>query len=39
MRAEIVSIASEVLRGQIIDTNAAFIARHLAVAGLTSATR
>ncbi len=34
MRAEIVSIGSELLLGQIVDTNAAFIARHLAAAGL-----
>lgn len=34
MRAEIVSIGSELLLGQIIDTNAAFIARHLAAIGL-----
>ena len=34
MRAEIVSVGSELLLGQIIDTNAAFIARHLAALGL-----
>jgi nicotinamide-nucleotide amidase len=34
MRAEIVSIGSELLLGQIVDTNAAFIARHLAAIGL-----
>lgn len=34
MRAEIVSIGSELLLGQIVDTNAAFIARHLATIGL-----
>ncbi|MBI4013630.1 MAG: CinA family nicotinamide mononucleotide deamidase-related protein [Candidatus Rokubacteria bacterium] len=34
MRAEIVSIGSELLLGQIVDTNAAFIARHLASVGL-----
>jgi nicotinamide-nucleotide amidase len=34
MRAEIVSIGSELLLGQIIDTNAAFIARHLAMLGV-----
>lgn len=34
MRAEIVSIGSELLLGQIVDTNAAFIARHLAAVGL-----
>src|SRR5262245_53387427 len=34
MRAEIVSIGSELLLGQIVDTNAAFIARHLAGIGL-----
>lgn len=33
MRAEIVSVGSELLLGQIIDTNAAFIARHLAALG------
>ncbi|HEY7728937.1 MAG TPA: hypothetical protein VID50_10845, partial [Candidatus Eisenbacteria bacterium] len=30
MRAEIVSVGSELLLGQIVDTNAAFIARQLA---------
>ncbi len=34
MRAEIVSVGSELLLGQIIDTNAAFIARQLAALGL-----
>ncbi len=34
MRGEIVSIGSELLLGQIVDTNAAFIARHLAAIGL-----
>lgn len=34
MRAEIVSIGSELLLGQIVDTNGAFIARHLAAIGL-----
>ena len=34
MRAEIVSIGSELLLGQIVDTNAAFIAGHLAAIGL-----
>ncbi len=34
MHAEIVSIGSELLLGQIVDTNAAFIARHLAAIGL-----
>lgn len=34
MRAEIVSVGSELLLGQIVDTNAAFIARHLAALGL-----
>jgi nicotinamide-nucleotide amidase len=34
MRAEIVSVGSELLLGQIVDTNAAFIARELAVLGL-----
>jgi nicotinamide-nucleotide amidase len=34
MRAEIVSIGSELLLGQIVDTNAAFIARQLAAVGL-----
>lgn len=34
VRAEIVSIGSELLLGQIIDTNAAFIARQLAAIGL-----
>ncbi|MGH7319736.1 MAG: CinA family nicotinamide mononucleotide deamidase-related protein [Candidatus Rokuibacteriota bacterium] len=34
MRAEIISIGSELLLGQIVDTNAAFIARHLAGVGL-----
>ena len=34
MRTEIVSIGSELLLGQIVDTNAAFIASHLAAAGL-----
>jgi nicotinamide-nucleotide amidase len=34
MRAEIVSVGSELLLGQIVDTNAAHIARHLAVLGL-----
>jgi nicotinamide-nucleotide amidase len=34
MRAEIVSIGSELLLGQIVDTNAAFIARQLAALGL-----
>jgi nicotinamide-nucleotide amidase len=34
MRAEIVSIGSELLLGQIVDTNASFIARHLATLGL-----
>lgn len=34
MRAEIVSIGSELLLGQIVDTNAALIARHLAGIGL-----
>jgi competence/damage-inducible protein CinA-like protein len=34
MRAEIVSVGSELLLGQIVDTNAAFIARQLAVLGL-----
>lgn len=34
MRAEIVSIGSELLLGQIVDTNAAFIARQLAAIGL-----
>ena len=34
MRTEVVSIGSELLLGQIVDTNAAFIARHLAAIGL-----
>jgi nicotinamide-nucleotide amidase len=34
MRAEIVSVGSELLLGQIVDTNAAFIARQLAMLGL-----
>jgi len=34
MRAEIVSVGSEILLGQIVDTNAAFIARQLAALGL-----
>jgi nicotinamide-nucleotide amidase len=34
VRAEIVSIGSELLLGQIVDTNAAFIARQLATLGL-----
>jgi nicotinamide-nucleotide amidase len=34
MRAEIVSVGSELLLGQIVDTNAAFIARQLALLGL-----
>jgi len=34
MRAEIVSIGSELLLGQIVDTNAAFIARQLAAIGI-----
>ena len=34
MRAEIVSVGSELLLGQIVDTNAAHIARQLAVLGL-----
>ena len=34
MRAEIVSIGSELLLGQIVDTNAAFIARQLAALGI-----
>jgi nicotinamide-nucleotide amidase len=34
MRAEIVSVGSELLLGQIVDTNAAFIARQLASLGL-----
>jgi nicotinamide-nucleotide amidase len=34
MRAEIVSVGSELLLGQIVDTNAAFIARQLADLGL-----
>lgn len=34
MQAEIVSIGSELLLGQIVDTNAARIARHLAAIGL-----
>lgn len=34
VRAEIVSVGSELLLGQIIDTNAAFVARHLAAIGL-----
>jgi nicotinamide-nucleotide amidase len=33
MRAEIVSIGSELLLGQVIDSNSAFIARHLAAIG------
>jgi competence/damage-inducible protein CinA-like protein len=34
MRAEVVSVGSELLLGQIIDTNSAFIARELAAIGL-----
>ena len=34
MRAEIVSVGSELLLGQIVDTNAPFIARQLATLGL-----
>ena len=34
MRAEIVSVGSELLLGQVVDTNAAFIARQLAALGL-----
>ncbi len=34
VRAEIVSIGSELLLGQIVDTNAAVIARHFAALGL-----
>ncbi len=34
MRAEIVSVGSELLLGQIVDTNSAVIARHLAAIGL-----
>jgi nicotinamide-nucleotide amidase len=34
MRAEIVSVGSELLLGQIVDTNAAFIGRELAALGL-----
>src|SRR5215470_20174283 len=34
VRAEIVSIGSELLLGQIVDTNAAVIARHLAAIGI-----
>lgn len=34
MQAEIVSVGSELLLGQIVDTNASVIARHLAATGL-----
>ncbi|MFQ5898596.1 MAG: CinA family nicotinamide mononucleotide deamidase-related protein [Candidatus Methylomirabilia bacterium] len=34
MRAEIISVGSELLLGQIVDTNSATIARHLAAIGL-----
>src|SRR5574337_276286 len=34
MQAEIVSIGSELLLGQIVDTNSAVISRHLAAIGL-----
>ncbi len=34
MQAEIVSVGSEILLGQIVDTNSAVIARHLAAIGL-----
>src|SRR3989304_935167 len=34
MQAEIVSVGSELLLGQIVDTNSAVIGRHLAAIGL-----
>src|SRR3989304_866569 len=34
MRAEIITVGSELLLGQIVDSNAAFIARQLAAIGL-----
>ena len=34
MQAEILSIGSELLLGQIVDTNSAVISRHLAAIGL-----
>jgi len=34
MQAEVISVGSELLLGQIVDTNAAVIARHLAAIGL-----
>lgn len=34
MQAEIIAIGSELLLGQIVDTNSAFIARHFAATGL-----
>jgi len=34
MQAEVVSVGSELLLGQIVDTNSAVIARHLAAIGL-----
>lgn len=34
MRAEIISVGTELLLGQIVDTNAAYLARHLAELGI-----
>lgn len=34
MQAEIIAVGSEVLPGQIVDTNSAFIAKEFAAAGL-----
>ncbi|MBI5628275.1 MAG: hypothetical protein HY953_05100, partial [Candidatus Rokubacteria bacterium] len=34
MQAEIIAVGSELLLGQIVDTNSAFIAREFAAAGL-----
>ena len=35
MKAEILSVGTELLLGQIVDTNAAYIARRLAELGIT----
>ena len=35
MKAEIISVGTELLLGEIVDTNAAFIARELAARGVT----
>ncbi|MBY7147591.1 competence/damage-inducible protein A, partial [Levilactobacillus brevis] len=34
MQAEIIAVGTEILLGQIVDTNSAFIARELAEAGI-----